>query len=170
MERRGSRLSRRQFVVGAGSAALLAGCGRLPWQAQTPTKVQRVGWLHFTPNPPAGLFEDAFREGLRPLGYVEGQNIAIEFRYAQGSLERQAAMLAELMALGVDVLVAVSDQDIHAAKQATTTIPVVMLFANDPVEQGLISSLARPGGNLTGLSNLSGQLVSKRLELLQATV
>jgi ABC-type uncharacterized transport system substrate-binding protein len=113
---------------------------------------------------------EAFRQGLRDLGYVEGRNVVIEYRDAEGKLERLPALAAELVARRVDVLVVGGTPQALAAKQATRTIPIVFSTVGDPVGSGLITSLARPGGNLTGLSNLSPELIGKCLELLKQTV
>ena len=122
-----------------------------PAQAQKPTKVPRIGY----PGTGLGTPErrDAFRQGLRELGYVEGKNIVIEFRSADGKLERLPAIAAELVHLKVDVIVSTGSTITRAAKQATATIPIVMTQDNDPVGDGFVASLARPGGNITGLSN-----------------
>jgi putative tryptophan/tyrosine transport system substrate-binding protein len=166
MERRGSRLSRRQFVGGAAGLGLLAGCGRLPWQPP-PTKVPRIGFLSPRPLsvPPYRLV--AFRQGLRELGYVDGQNIAVEARSAEGEYERLPALAAELVRLPVDVIVAVAAPAVQAARQATGTIPIVMGTVIDPVASGFVSSLARPGGNITGLSLMAPVLAAKQLELFK---
>jgi len=140
--------------------------------AQPLTKVHRIGRLLGAGSPPSGpdpSFE-AFRQGLRELGYVEGQNLVIEDRYAEGSPERLRDLAAELVRLPVDVLVAEGSAAIRAAQQATRTIPIVMAATNDPVGQGFIASLAHPGGNITGLSWLGAELPGKRLELLKETV
>jgi putative ABC transport system substrate-binding protein len=113
---------------------------------------------------------EAFRQGLRELGYVEGQNIVIEYRYAEGRDDRLADLAAELVRLKVDVIVAVSGVGTRAVQHATRTIPIVMAGASDPVGEGLVASLARPGGNTTGLSLLSAELPGKRLEILKETV
>ena len=139
-------------------------------EAQQAAKVARIGFLTGTslsvsPNLPA-----AFRQGLRDLGYVEGRNLVIEYRDAEGKFERFPALAAELVALKVDVLVAANSLAALAAKQATRTLPIVFAFAVDPVTDGLVTSLARPGGNVTGLSTLLAELVGKRLELLKQAV
>jgi len=138
-------------------------------EAQQPVKISRIGWL--AAGSPSGVapLTDAFRQGLRQLGYVEGKNIVIEFRYAEGKFDRLPDLAAEIVHLKVDVIVVAADQAIRAAKQATATIPIVMVGPADPVELGLIASLARPGGNLTGLSFASTELNGKRLELLKET-
>ena len=113
---------------------------------------------------------NAFRQGLRDLGYVEGQTIAIEYRWAEGKFERVPPLAAELVHLKVDVIVTAGEAAVRAARQATTTIPIVMASHPDPVGTGVISSLARPGGNLTGLSILAPDLAEKRLELIKEAV
>ena len=141
-------------------------------EAQPPTKVHRVGRLLGAGSPASGpdpSFE-AFRQGLRELDYVEGQNLVIEDRYAEGSLERLRDLAAELVRLPVDVLVAEGSAAIRAAQHATRTIPIVMAATADPVGQGFVASLAHPGGNITGLSWLGAELPGKRLELLKETV
>jgi len=137
-------------------------------EAQQAAKIARIGWL--STSPPMGLGE-AFRQGLRDLGYVEGRNVVIEYRFAEGKLERLPALAAELVALKVDVIVAAAGTPpALAAKQATRTVPIVFIAVGDPVTSGLVTSLARPGGNVTGLSGLSPELVGKRLELLTQAV
>ena len=141
-------------------------------EAQQPKKVPRIGYL--SPLEPAS--ESTRSEGiqlaLRELGYTEGQNIATEYRYAEGKLDRLPELAAELVRLKVDIIVAAgTDRVVRAAKNATKTIPIVMSGAGiDPVEGGLVESLARPGGNVTGFSNLRGELAGKRLELLKEAV
>jgi putative tryptophan/tyrosine transport system substrate-binding protein len=168
MERRGSRWSRRAFVVGAGGLGLFAGCGRLPGQAQpVPPKVARIGW--FAPSTVPGRFE-AFQRGLRELGYTEGQNLIIEVRTTEGDLDRLPALATDLVQLPVDVIVAIGSEAIEAAKLDSHTIPIVFAAASDPVSTGLVDSLARPGGNVTGSATLVPQLSGKRLELLKESV
>ncbi len=138
-------------------------------EAQQATKVARIGFLSSClacgPHLP-----EAFRQGLRDLGYVDGQNLVIEYRDAEGKFERLPALAAELVALKVDVILAAGEPHARAAKQATTTLPIVFVFAPDPVTSGLVTSLARPGGNVTGSSALTPELVGKRLELLTQVV
>ena len=136
-----------------------------PLPAATPGKVPRVGILR--PGSPPDAYDEAFRQGLRELGYIEGQNIAFEYRWAEGRAEQLPDLAAELVRLNVDVLVATSSPGSSAAKQATATIPIVMVNVGDPVGIGLIHSLARPGGNITGLSLMTPELTGKRLELLK---
>ena len=113
---------------------------------------------------------EAFRQGLRELGYVEGKNIVIEYRYAEGKFDRLPALAAELVRLKVDVIVTGGPPSARAAKEATSTIPIVMMQVGDPVGSGFVASLARPGGNITGLSALAPELSGKRLELLKEIV
>ena len=139
--------------------------------AQPARKIPRIGWLNLSAHP-AGPhpFLEAFREELRYLGYVEGQNLVIEDRHVEGSQERLADLAAELVRLQVDVLVVGGTAATRAAQHATHTIPIVMAGTADPVGQGLVASLARPGGNITGLSLLMAELPGKGLELLKETV
>jgi putative ABC transport system substrate-binding protein len=141
-------------------------------QAQQPKKVTRIGYLSSQDPAIESARAAGIRLALRDLGYTEGQNIAIEYRYSEGKTERAPDLAAELVRLKVDIiLVAGGIIWIRAAKNATNTIPIVMVGAgNDPVEAGLIESLARPGGNVTGLTNLTGKLAGKRLELLKEAV
>ena len=129
----------------------------------------RIGWLGTSslsdPRVPPNI--QAFRQGLRELGYVEGQNIAIEFRWAEGKYDRLPGLAAELVRLKVSIIVATSSNAIQVAKQATDTIPIVMASVGDPVAVGFVASLARPGGNITGISNMEPDLVGKQLELLK---
>ena len=140
-------------------------------EAQQPKTIPRIGYLRVVGVPSLpGPNVDAFRRGLRDLGYIEGQNIVIEFRYAEGNRERIPALVAELVQLKVDVLVSGDDPAIRAAKQASNTIPIVMVINQDPVATGIVESLARPGGNITGISRLTRQLGGKRLELLTEVI
>jgi putative tryptophan/tyrosine transport system substrate-binding protein len=140
-------------------------------KAQSLAKVPRIGWLA-SGSPPSetNRQQSPFLQGLRELGWVEGQNIAIERRYAEESYERLPKLAAELVQLRVDVIVAGDSRVIAAAKHATNTIPIVMTISGDPVRAGFIESLARPGGNITGLTVLAPELVGKRLELLKEAV
>jgi putative ABC transport system substrate-binding protein len=137
-------------------------------EAQQPGKLHQIGFLRYT-SPQASSFE-AFRQGLRALGYAEGQNIAIEQRYAHGVHDRLPDLAAELVRLKVDVIVVDGTATAIVAKAATTTIPIVFTLAGDPVGSGLVASLARPGGNVTGLSNLAAELSGKQLQLLKEAV
>jgi putative ABC transport system substrate-binding protein len=137
--------------------------------AQPRAKVPRIGFLSFGPSGLQQALVDAFLQGLRGLGYTEGQNAAIEYRFAEERQERLPELAAELVQLKVDILVAPS-LAAYAAKQATQTIPIVMATSGDPVATGIVASLARPGGNITGLSLISPELAGKRLELLKEAV
>ena len=141
-------------------------------EAQQPKKVPRIGYLSAVDPASESTRAEAIRLALRELGYIEGQNIAIEYRYAEGKRDRLPELAAELVRLKVDIIVvAGGDTPIRAAKNATKTIPIVMVGAGtDPVEAGLVESLARPGGNVTGLTNLTRELGGKRLELLKEAV
>jgi len=136
-------------------------------QAQQLKKVPRIGYQGAGSNDEN---EEAFREGLRELGYVEGQNIFIEWRFAEGKPDQVPRNAAELVRLKVDVIVTGGPTDTRAAKGATSTIPIVMTNESDPVGTGLVASLSRPGGNITGLATLSAELDGKRLELLKETL
>jgi putative tryptophan/tyrosine transport system substrate-binding protein len=162
-------MDRRTFLAGTGAVLLAA---PLVVEAQQAGKVARIGWLSLNrAASPSPHLTEAFRQGLRDLGYVEGRNVVIEYRDAGGNVERLPALAAELVALKVDVLVTGGGTATAlAAKQATKTIPIVFASAGDPVGSGLVTSLARPGGNVTGLSNLTPELVGKRLELLTQAV
>src|SRR5437867_7187355 len=138
-------------------------------EAQQTAKVARIGYL--AGNRAANRhLPEAFLQGLRDLGYVEGRNVVIEYRDAEGKYERLPALASELVALKVDVIVVSSTPAALAAKQATGNIPIVLAWVADPVRSGLVTSLARPGGNVTGLSGLAPELVGKRLELLKQAV
>jgi putative ABC transport system substrate-binding protein len=151
-------------------AMLLALC--VPAEAQEPKKVPRIGYLSSLDPARESTRAEAIRRALRELGHVEGQNIAFEYRYTQGKVDRAPELAAELVRLKVDIIVvAGGDTWIRSAKNATKTIPIVMVgLGIDPVEAGLVESLARPGGNVTGLTNLNTDLGGKRLELLKEAV
>ena len=137
-------------------------------EAQQPEKVPRIGYLSNTDPATESTRAEAIRLALRERDYIEGQNIAIEYRYAEGKLDRLPALAAELVRLNVDIILVAGDRPILAAKNATKTIPIVMLGAGlDPVEAGHVENLARPGGNITGITLLSRELGGKRLELLK---
>jgi putative ABC transport system substrate-binding protein len=136
-------------------------------EAQQLTKVYRVGWLN--PGAPS-ITVELVRQGLRELGYSEGQNLIIEYRHAEGRADRLADFAAELVRLQVDVIVAGGIQGVRAAQHATRTIPIVMSGITDPVAQGFVASLAHPGGNITGMANLGEGLFGKRLEILKEIV
>jgi putative tryptophan/tyrosine transport system substrate-binding protein len=139
-------------------------------EAQPAKKIPRIGVLSSFSPPVGSGRKGTFRQGLRELGYVEGKNIVIEYRYLEGNADRTRSLVAELVQLKVDVLVLSVYAAIRVAKQATSTIPIVMVTTQDPVATGLIDSLARPGGNVTGLTLLTRELSGKRLELLKEVV
>ena len=142
-----------------------------PTNAQQPTKIPRIGYLSFGSSSfTFSARGEAFRQGLRELGYVEGKNIVIEWRSAEGKLDRLPALAAELVGLKVDIIVSAGSSVTRSAKEATSTIPIVMAQASDPVASGFVASLARPGGNITGLSTLAPELGGKRLELLKEII
>jgi putative ABC transport system substrate-binding protein len=158
-------MDRRDTVL----ALLALGVAPLATEAQQAAKVARIGYLGDTPAASPHLRE-AFLQGVRDLGYVEGRNVVIEYRYAEGKRERLPALAAELVARKVDVIVAPNTPQALAAKQATRTLPIVFTVAADPVASGLVTSLARPGGNVTGLSILAPELIGKCLEQLTQAV
>src|SRR5215475_1082221 len=160
------------FYVALG-ALLFALC--LSVEAQQPKSIPRIGFLSRDLHPsdsraalPRNL--EAFRQGLRELGYTEEKSVIIEHRYADGRPERLPALAEELVRLKVDIIVADTSAAARGAKKATSTIPIVIASGSDPTQSGLVMSLARPGGNITGLTNYSGELLGKRLELLKEVV
>jgi len=159
-------ITRRVFIGGLAGGLLAA---PLAAEAQEAAKVARIGWLavNLAPNP---HLREAFRQGLRNLGYVEGRNLVIEYRNAEGKFERLPTLAAELVALKVDVILTPGTLVALAAKQATRTLPIVFANVGDAVGSGLVTSLARPGGNVTGLSILAPELVGKCLEQLTQAV
>jgi len=168
------RLSAVGLIVTLALAILVV---PLAAEAQQPTKVYRIGWLNlgfpddtFSKSDQARPDLDALRQGLRALGYVEGQNLVIEERFAEGKVERLSDLATELVRLKVDVIVGGGTAAIRAAQQATSTIPIVMTTYMDAVAQGFVGSLAQPGGNITGVAGLGVELSGKRLELLKETV
>ena len=161
-----SHVRRRKFLLAAG--ALLA--APLAAEAQQAAKVPRIGFLGNSTAALEANLVGPFRDGLRDLGYVEGRNILIEHRWAEGKYEHFPALIDELIALKVDVIVTAGTPASLAVKKATTSIPLVMVAVGDPVGSGLVASLARPGGNLTGLVSIAPDLEGKRLELLTKVV
>ena len=151
------------ILVALGVAAATA-------EAQQPTKVPRIGFLSATSPSAIAARVEAFRRGLRELGYVEGKNIIIEWRYAEGKRDRLPEIAAELVRLKLDVIVSAGPPPTCSAKEATSTIPIVMAFDSDPVGNGFVASLARPGGNVTGLSALFPEISGKGLEILSEVV
>jgi putative ABC transport system substrate-binding protein len=152
----------RTIQLAAAALLLVLSC---PAEAQQATP--RIGYLKLEPR---GLREEAFRQGLRDLGYIEGQNITIEWRFADGKIVRLSHMASELVRFGVDVIVTGGHEAIVAARGATQTIPIVMTFSGGPIGSGFVSSLAKPGGNMTGLTSINHELAGKRLELLREVV
>jgi putative ABC transport system substrate-binding protein len=159
-------MKRRDFISLLGGAAG-ATLPLRPLAAQQPGKVPRIGYLF--PGS-ASTRDEAFRQGLREVGYVEGRNIVIEYRFAEGKFDQLPDLAAELVNLEVDVIVAAVTQASLAAKGATRTIPIVMVAVSDPLGSGLIASLARPGANITGTSAMSAEVAGKSLELLKEIV
>jgi putative ABC transport system substrate-binding protein len=156
-------------VVGIALCAMLFALCR-PVEAQQQAKVARIGYLTGTSVSVPSARVEVFRQGLRELGYVEGKNIVIEWRGAEGRSDRLPVLAGELVRLKVDVIVTTGSSATRAAKQATVTIPIVMANDSDPVGNGFVVSLARPGGNITGLSTLAPELSGKRLELLKEII
>jgi putative ABC transport system substrate-binding protein len=138
--------------------------------AQSPGRVHRIGYLNLGASSTPGPNLKAFQQGLHELGYVEGENLRIEYRYAEGNVEMLSKLAADLVNLKVAVIVATSTQAIEAARRATKTVPIVFPITFDPVASGFVTSLARPGGNLTGLTTLNQDMAGKRVELLKETI
>jgi putative tryptophan/tyrosine transport system substrate-binding protein len=159
-----SALIPQHSVLAVALGALLFALS-FPAEAQQPTKVPRIGVLRTGSHSDPLI--DAFRQGLRELGYIEGKNVFVEYRWAEGKNERLAELAAELVRLKVDVIIAAGPGPILAAKQATRTIPIVMPVVINPVGSGLVESLARPGGNLTGFASQTDELAGKWMELLK---
>ncbi len=150
------------------AVALSVAVAPLAVDAQQGQKIPRIGFL--SPGNATSSPTDAFRQGLRELGYADGQNLVVEYRWADGDTARLPALAAELVRLRVDVLVAANNPAVLAARQATSTIPIVFAASSDPVGAGLVASLAHPGGNVTGLSLVTPELSGKRLQLLRETL
>ena len=162
-------MERRAFL-GTVTAGLLA--APLVAKAQQPGKVWRIGWLDITPprTPATRKTQDAFIQALRDRGFIEGHNVSFDRRYSEGREERHAGFVAELLGMRVDLIVAASSAAVRTAKQATSAIPIVMLGIAVPERQGLVASLARPGGNVTGMSSQLGEASGKMLQLLKETL
>jgi putative tryptophan/tyrosine transport system substrate-binding protein len=141
-----------------------------PAVAQQAAKIPRIGFLSATTPATISARTDAFRQGLRELGYTEGKNIVLELRYAEGKIDRLPALASELVRLKVEAIVTAGPTVTRPVKEATSTIPIVMTFDDDPVGSGFAASLARPGGNITGLSTLNPEIAGKQLELLKQVV
>jgi putative ABC transport system substrate-binding protein len=159
---------RRRVFISTLAGGLLA--APLAVEAQQPGKVFQVGFLATATPSLMSAWLTAFREGLRERGYVEGKNISMEYRWGEGKPERFPGLAAELVKLKVDVIVTSGPQAVRAVQHATTTIPIVMAVIQDPVELGFVTSLARPGGNITGLSFQDSELVTRRLQLLKEVI
>ena len=164
----GGQPGRRYLLALCAAAFLASGAWSLDARAQQPAKVPRVGWIWLGRSAGNPTEAAGFRQGLKELGYIEGQNIVVEYRFGEGRTDRIPDLVAELVQLRPDVLVTLGDLTVGAVKSVTTTIPVVSL-TGDPVGSGLIASLARPGGNITGVSMMHGLegLTGKRVELLK---
>ena len=156
-------MRRREFIGLLSSATAI---WPLAARAQQLAKVYKIGFLALGIGPSTRIAE-AFREGLREHGYVEGQNAALDYRFAEGQIDKLAVLAADLVRLNVDVIVVESHPAALAAKRATSIIPIITAVVADPVASGLVADLARPGGNVTGVTNIPGQLMGKRLELLK---
>jgi len=161
-------MRRREFSTLLGGAATASTLWPFAARAQKATPV--IGYLGSGTPGPFAQFVAAFRQGLGETGYVEGENLTIEYRWSEGLYDRLPAFAADLVGRKVDVIVADADPAAYAAKSATSTIPIVFVFGADPVRQGLVASLAQPGGNLTGVSFLTAELIAKRFELLSELV
>jgi putative ABC transport system substrate-binding protein len=168
------RVGRRRLLQGGlalTGLSLLSGCGVLPLASHQAAKVPRIGFLGVGSREGRAVLIEGFLQGLRELGYVEGQNIVIEYRFSDDREERLPQLAAELIGLPVELILASGAPASFAARDATSTIPIVMgSLGADPVETGLIASLARPGGNITGMTSVSTQLSAKRLQLLKEIV
>ncbi|MBA2449953.1 MAG: ABC transporter substrate-binding protein [Chloroflexi bacterium] len=166
MSRYRTSRARRRLLQGGlvlAGVGLLSGCGGLPLPGQQPARVPRIGYLGS--DSPGSPNSEAFRHGLRELGYVETQNLVIEWRFAEGRDERLPALAAELLNLPVELILTAGPSATRVARDASRTLPIVMCFPGDPIGLGLIASLDRPGGNITGLASLTTELHAKRLEL-----
>lgn len=156
-------MRRREFILGIGSAGMWPCAAR----AQTPARVPRIGLLGLASPPTFASRLEAFRQGLRDFGYIEGTNVAIEYRWANGRYEQLPELAAELARSRVDLIVTHATPGSRAAKQATATIPIVIALIGDPVASGIVASIAQPGGNITGQSFFNAELRAKRIELLK---
>jgi putative ABC transport system substrate-binding protein len=163
------RIENRKWAGLVVFVVALTVCGERA-EAQQPGKVARIGFLDNSTASGIAVLSEAFRQELTKLGWIEGKNIAIEYRFSGQKRERLAELAADLVRLKVDLIVTTGSPPVSAAKKATTTIPIVMANTADPVGEGVVASLARPGGNVTGLSNLGPELNSKRLEVLKDAI
>ena len=160
--------NRRKLLVALGASALAAPLAAFAQQQRS--KVARIGLLDAASVSSNAKSREALIAGLRELGYVEGKNISIDYRWAEGEYQRLPGLAAELVQMKVDVIVAATPPAVQAVQQATTTIPIVMIATSDPVSSGFVASLSRPGRNITGLSNMNVEVASKYLELLRTAV
>ena len=163
-------MKRREIIVLLGGAAASSVVWPLTVSAQQAAKVPRIGFLGNSTAALEANLVGPFRDGLRDLSYEEGRNIVIEYRWAEGKYERFTALVAELIALQVEVIVTAGTPATLAVKKATTSVPLVMIAVGDPVGTGIVPSLGRPGGNVTGLTSISTEMDAKRLELLREVV
>src|SRR6266705_2623214 len=161
-------MNRREYIIAV--VALGAAGGPIASFAQQQGKVWRVGFLSLSSASESVQNTATFLKALRELGYIEGKNLVVEWRFAEGSFERLTGQAADLVQLKVDVIVAVASAAIGAAQKATTTIPIVMTTTGDPVGSGFVKSLAHPGGNITGLSNMGGDTGTKHVDILLAVL
>jgi putative ABC transport system substrate-binding protein len=161
-----NQMKRREFITLLGGAAAAA-WSRVVW-AQQAGKTHRIGWLQ--PGPIPDQWVKGFRQGLQEFNYIEGKNLIIDYRWGDGSFDQLSAMAKELVDLSPDVIVSINSVALLALQRATTTIPIVMLGTADPVSLGLVRSISRPGGNITGMSVMAPELSQKRLELLKEVV
>jgi len=159
---------RKKFFGLSLCSMLLALCTSA--QAQQPTKIPRIGYLSASSAAALSARVEAFRQGLRELGYLEGRDIIVDWRYAEGKLDRQRELADDLVRLKVDVIVSAGPEPTRAAKEVTSAIPIVMTNDPDPVGDGFVARLARPGGNITGLSTFAPELSGKRVEILTEVV
>jgi len=169
LDQRAYSMSRRSFCGTLAGLVVAPGIA-LALDAQQPTRVPKIGFLATATQVSVAPFIAAFRQGLKELGYVEGKTVRLELRFADGAPERIPQLARELVALKPDVIVATTDIAIAAVRRETQTIPIVMAFSSDPAGAGFVASLAHPGGNVTGLSNLSPEVSGKRLELLREVI
>jgi putative tryptophan/tyrosine transport system substrate-binding protein len=158
----------KKIILLALCSLLLAPCSAV--DAQQPGRIFRIGFLDASTASGSAVLVDAFREELRKLGWIEGQNITIEYRFAEQKSERIPELATDLVRLKADLIVVSGTPVALAAKRATTTLPIVMTSGGDPVAAGLVASLARPGGNVTGLSGLGTELTTKRVEVLKDVI
>jgi len=168
-DNRKSKIQNLKWVTFLAIFILLVGCGRIV-EAQQVGKIPRIGLLFTATRTGTARLTDAFREGLRELGYVEAKTIALEIRWGEGRIKRLPALASELLQLNVEVIIAGGGPAVRAAKKATSLVPIVMVAGGDPVRARFVASLSRPGGNITGLTTIASDLTTRRLELLKEVV